>query len=59
VGQLVTWRNSSTGANATSYYKAVVFNPTGFLTTTARASASGETDRMFTSRQALISFLQE
>jgi Tfp pilus assembly protein PilX len=70
--QIVAWRNwastQATGASftspgftvasGTSYYNFVTTNPTGFLTASSTAFNNGQTDRMFTSRQLLINFLQ-
>jgi Tfp pilus assembly protein PilX len=72
VDKLVAWRNwastqapgssfSSPGftmASGTNYFKSVLSNPTGFLRASGSALYNGQSDRMFTGRQQLISFLQ-
>jgi len=70
VDQIVGWRNYASvapsgtfpsftfnTAQAASYYNLVTSNTTGFLTTANQSLNSGESDRMFPSRQALIRML--
>jgi len=68
---IVGWRNYATtqpagafpsltmsAASGTNYYNYVLSNATGFLTTGGTAPYNNQSDRMFTSRQQLINFLQ-
>ena len=72
IDKLVAWRNwastkapgtsfsspAFTAASGTNYFNSVVSNSSGFLKTVGAAPNNGQTDRMFTSRQELINFLQ-
>jgi Tfp pilus assembly protein PilX len=72
VDKLVAWRNWAstqapgasffspgfTAASATKYSQSIRENSTGFLRTSGAALHNGQSDRMFTSRQQLISFLK-
>ena len=69
---LVAWRNwasikppgtsfsspAFTAASGTNFWNSVASNSTGFLRTSGAALNNGQSDRMFTSRQQLISFLR-
>ena len=71
IDQLVGWRNYATtqpsgtvgsltmsAGSATKYYNYVQSNSSGFLTADNTNSYNSQSDRKFTSRQQLISFLQ-
>lgn len=46
-------------ANANNYYKSIIGNSTGFLSAANQSVVGGQTDRMFSSRQQLISLLTQ
>jgi Tfp pilus assembly protein PilX len=74
IDNLVAWRNyasipvpgpsflnpnfSSVPASGSNYFNLIVSNSAGFLTVSGTAQSNSQTDRMFTSRQELIKFLQ-
>jgi Tfp pilus assembly protein PilX len=74
IDNLVAWRNyasipvpgpsfltpnfSSVPASGSNYFNLIVSNSAGFLTVSGTTESQSQTDRMFTSRQELIKFLQ-